>query len=720
METTGVYWFVGAMQNDEDLTAEFVRDGVWRNGYEDKYLDLVKSVKVGDRIAIKAAYTRKKGLPFDNREHTASVMSIKATGIVTGNSGDGHELKVQWNALTEPREWFFFTSRFTVWRIIPDNWMKIALIDFAFNNKPQDLNRFRNDPFWAERFGDTRKYASNLEWIPFFEEIADKLLGYKNRRSELIKGLQAIGAKFDGFIPLMDKTPDGKSVPLEDICPFTTMASLNRQLKLSNRIILSKQLADFLEVKTPVPRDFDGVPTVNNQNSWFFGRKGNRAEGDIDGLWDLFETALKYADNPELHDEFIATYDKVSAQFNAGWLITIGMFWARPWSFLPLDNTARTYIINKLNLTIGNSGHGKRASGSDYMNLINALEQRFQEPHFPVHSIPELSMAAWRYRDNKPFLDTPEEEPTDPEVQEEKFDAVRLPPYTVEDILTDGCFIERPRLMDMLIKWREKKNLILQGPPGTGKTWLARRLAYALMEEKAEQNLRAVQFHANLSYEDFVRGYRPVGDGKLALADGPFMEIIQAAVKNPDSKYVVLIEEINRGQPARIFGEMLTLLEADKRTPDEALELCYHRENERVYIPDNLYVIGTMNVADRSLALVDMAFRRRFAFINLEPTLNEKWMDWVHTTNDVPLDLLREIRSRVTALNVTIAADSRLGTQFRIGHSYFTPERYSRKEDAKSWYRQVVETEIGPLLDEYWYDDPEQSAKAVKNLVEGI
>ena len=131
-----------------------------------------------------------------------------------------------------------------------------------------------------------------------------------------------------------------------------------------------------------------------------------------------------------------------------------------------------------------------------------------------------------------------------------------------------------------------------------------------------------MQFHPNLSYEDFVRGWRPTGDGRLSLADGVFMETIRVASKTPSSRFVVVIEEINRGNPAQIFGELLTLLEAGKRTPNEALELCYPDADgtrRPVHIPENLYVIGTMNITDRSLALVDLALRRRFAFISLQP-----------------------------------------------------------------------------------------------------
>ncbi len=230
-----------------------------------------------------------------------------------------------------------------------------------------------------------------------------------------------------------------------------------------------------------------------------------------------------------------------------------------------------------------------------------------------------------------------------------------------------------------------------------------------------------MQFHPNLSYEDFIRGWRPAGDGKLTLVDGPFVEMMKAAAKNPTERHVIVIEEINRGNPAQIFGEVLTLLEADKRTPNEALELCYRRsEDERMFIPDNLYVIGTMNIADRSLALVDLALRRRFAFIDLEPTLGQPWHDWVNTQCGIDSEILVEIEKRIHALNTIISADSGLGPQFRVGHSYVTPPLSLKINDPREWFRQVVHTEIGPLLDEYWFDALEKSRKARESLVESF
>lgn len=298
---------------------------------------------------------------------------------------------------------------------------------------------------------------------------------------------------------------------------------------------------------------------------------------------------------------------------------------------------------------------------------------------------------------------------------------VPIEPYSIDNIISDGCFLDKVKVEKTLKRLSTKKNIILQGPPGTGKTWLAKRLAFALIGQRDDSKIRAVQFHPNLSYEDFIRGWRPSGEGKLTLVDGPFMEVITTAIDDPESKYVIVIEEINRGNPAQVFGEMLTLLETDKRTPDEALELSYRKSaGERVYIPSNLYVIGTMNIADRSLALVDLALRRRFAFIDLEPTLGKAWRDWVQTKNDIDSEFLDDIEQRINALNDEVAIDPSLGAQFQVGHSYVTPAVGMNITDAKEWFGEVVETEIGPLLDEYWFDDLEKSRKAQKRLMEGL
>lgn len=722
-------WFVGATYGGtDDQTPRFLQEGIWENGYQDKYLDAVKSIQVGDRIAIKSSYTRKHDLPFDSRGQTVSVMAIKAIGTVKENLGDGRTLKVDWKPFDPPREWYFYTNRSTVWRVLPGDWTTDALIGFTFEEKAQDINRFRNAPYWRERFGDSAVDKRRFNWTRFYEAVADKLLTFQNRRDELIAGIHVIASKVDGLSNLQDQFADGSSGPLKDICPFTAMGIFNRGITDVNRKAIASELASLLGVSEPVPDSFEGIPILNNQKSWFFGFDNKRQPDDIDTLWEAFAQAIAFAesDDAEARSAFVSAYDNATQRYGVGWNLTMGLYWIRPWNFPTLDGQSQRYISKKLNIQIGMNGPKGRCNATDYLAVLDTLEARFQEDAYPVHSFPELSLAAWLFKDSGTSAHP---NATDPDAQDDEADATPeaeitaapIEPYSVDDILTDGCFIAREKLEKILERLRTKKNLILQGPPGTGKTWLAKRLAFALMGQRDDSKVRAVQFHPNLSYEDFIRGWRPVGDGKLTLVDGPLVEMMKAAAKDPTSRHVVVIEEINRGNPAQIFGEMLTLLEVDKRTPNEALELSYKRsDGERVFIPDNLYVIGTMNIADRSLALVDLALRRRFAFIDLEPTLGKPWHDWVQSQCGIDSEILVEIEKRLIALNSEISADTGLGPQFRVGHSYVTPPFGIPISDAREWFRQVVDTEIGPLLDEYWFDALEKSQKARERLLEGF
>ncbi|MEZ5357179.1 MAG: AAA family ATPase [Candidatus Zixiibacteriota bacterium] len=729
-EGTGsrVCWFVGATYGSDDQTSRFLNDGIWENGYQDKYLDQVKSIQTGDRIAIKSSYTRKRDLPFDNRGQSVSVMAIKAIGVVKKNHGDGRTLDVEWTPFDPPKEWYFYTNRSTVWRVLPGDWTTDALIGFTFEEKAQDISRFRNAPYWRERFGDTSVDKRRFLWTRFYEAIADKLLLYRDKRDELIKGIHSIASKVEGLSNLQDQFQDGSTGPLKDICPFTAMGIFNRGITDVNRKNIATELATFLGVEEVVPDSFEGIPILNNQKSWFFGFDNKRKSDDIDALWEIFAKAITFSDSDDadIRADFISAYDSATERFGVGWNLTMGLYWIRPWNFPTLDGQSQRYISKKLNIKIGLNGPKGRCNANDYLAVLDTLETRFQEEAYPVHSFPELSLAAWLFKDGGTSAHP---NATDTDVQSDELDnepeeevtIAPIEPYSVDNIISDGCFIERVKLERILERLRTKKNLILQGPPGTGKTWLAKRLAFALIGQRNDSKVRAVQFHPNLSYEDFVRGWRPSGDGKLTLVDGPFVEMIRAAENEPSTRHVIVIEEINRGNPAQIFGEMLTLLEVDKRTPNEALELSYRREDdERVFIPDNLYVIGTMNIADRSLALVDLALRRRFAFIDLKPSLGKTWKDWVTTQCGIDTDILDEIESKILSLNTEITSDSSLGEQFSIGHSYVTPPFGIPIKDAREWFRQVVDTEIGPLLDEYWFDSLDKAQKARERLLEGF
>lgn len=291
-------------------------------------------------------------------------------------------------------------------------------------------------------------------------------------------------------------------------------------------------------------------------------------------------------------------------------------------------------------------------------------------------------------------------------------------PYDAQSILDEGCFLEKERVEAAVELLRRKKNLILQGPPGTGKTWLAKRLGYALIGAKDTERLVALQFQPSLSYEDFVRGWRPDGRGGLRLADGAFLEAVQAAAAEPQRPFVLVIEEVNRGNPAQILGELLTLVEATKRGPEEALRLAYPRSlDERVYVPENLYIVGTMNLADRSLALVDLALRRRFAFVTLVPELGPLWQAWC-IDRGVPPAMVAEIGMRMDALNGAIAEDRTLGPQFQVGHSFVTPvgDNTLSEDGWQRWYDETIDTEVAPLLAEYWFDDAKKARERTAAL----
>ena len=471
------FWFVGAIWDGSDDQAErFYDGGIWQNGYHDKFTDRVTRIQPGDRIAIKSSFVRKYGLPFDNQERHVSCMRIKVIGTVTEAATDGRTVKVDWQRLDEPRDWYFYTYRVTVVEADASDEFARHLIQFAFGDHNQDYQYWLRQPYWAKRY------------------------------------------------------------------------------------------------------------------------------------------------------------------------------------------RARAHTPTKIEIE--------------------------------------------------------EEADADPDEEE-------ISPYGIDDILEDGCFLSQDSLASALSRLSNKLNLILQGPPGTGKTWLAKRLGFALIGTKdrpvIRKRTRSIQFHPSLSYEDFVRGWRPDRDGHLSLIDGVFLEAVEAARAEPDRPFVVIIEEINRGNPAQIFGEMLTLLEKDKRREEEAIELAYSREHgERVFIPRNLFVIGTMNIADRSLALVDLALRRRFAFVTLETALNESWRKWCVERAGMDETVLAEIRKRMTALNDEIAADRTLGAQFRIGHSYVTPEPGDTVHDVRAWFREIVETEIEPLLEEYWFDNLDKAAKSRAQLLQDL
>jgi len=279
-------------------------------------------------------------------------------------------------------------------------------------------------------------------------------------------------------------------------------------------------------------------------------------------------------------------------------------------------------------------------------------------------------------------------------------------PYTKQTAM-EGLFLSESQFDEALDALRVKKNLVLQGPPGVGKTYVARRMAKALIGFDDDERVEMIQFHQSYSYEDFIQGFRPTAKGTFDLRYGIFHQFCRRAQRDESSglPYVFIIDEINRGNLSRIFGELMMLIEADKRGQAWSIPLAYAADaDDKFYIPSNLFFIGTMNTADRSLAMVDYALRRRFRFITLRPEFGSaSFRDYLEERG-VDATLASRIIGRMKALNAAIAADTKnLGPGYEIGHSYFCPHDGTAVGDA--WYRGVVQSEIAPLIQEYWFDD---------------
>lgn len=277
--------------------------------------------------------------------------------------------------------------------------------------------------------------------------------------------------------------------------------------------------------------------------------------------------------------------------------------------------------------------------------------------------------------------------------------------YNMNDFLNEVYMDkEHYNYLSRLIK--RKKNIILEGPPGVGKTFTAKRLAYALMHQIDEDRIKTIQFHQGYAYEDFIIGYRPTQSG-FELKEGVFLQFCKLAEEDLDNDYFFIIDEINRGNLNKIFGELFMLIEADKR--GQEVNIPY--SNETFSIPPNVYIIGTMNTADRSLALLDYALRRRFSYFPIEPGFNSSGFKlYQKELNSSKFD---KLIAAIDELNNEITDDPTLGESFKIGHSYFCN---LQKDDLEEELYSIIEFDLIPLLKEYWFEEIEKFDMWSENL----
>ena len=625
-----------------------------------------------------------------------------------------------------------------------------------------------------------------FNWVPFYQAIANALLGYKDKRKELLEEIifpleSWMNENNIPFTSLKDIYSDGSEGPFKDICPFTVMATFNRGITNENREIIAEKFAELLKVKEPLPSPFshEGIPVVDNRNSWFFGYEKDRQPSDIDTLWDVFESGTKFAESDKV-SAFKNSFDK-AIHISGRWKLTIGLYWVRPFDFLSLDKPSRKYIEEKLNMSISN----KLNSTDEYLEICDKLKTKFKEKTCLVHSFPELSLAAWFHPNPIPgppnaknliFYGPPGTGKTwrlnqlKTQYSEEK--TLNRKTWLIQELSDASWFdvifaalynlgekgkvreISDHEYVQIKAKSLGRKENIKQTIWGTlqshtpedsktvkyknrGKypsvfdkdessvwslvhNWeeecgeqieLVEKWENGPTQESVDQRFEFVTFHQAYGYEDFIEGIRPVQDEetenvKYEVVDGVLKRICLRAKADPGQRYAIFIDEINRGNIASIFGELITLLETDKRVeygkdelpePESGMTLTLPYSGEKFGVPANLDVYGTMNTADRSIALLDTALRRRFQFEELMPDSGviegSSGDGKIKDDNGGEIDLrklLETINSRIRFL---------LSRDMTIGHSYFINVRDFTE------LKNVLFSRVIPLLQEYFYDD---------------
>ena len=284
------------------------------------------------------------------------------------------------------------------------------------------------------------------------------------------------------------------------------------------------------------------------------------------------------------------------------------------------------------------------------------------------------------------------------------------PAGTSADALAADLFLDPARFHDLLGLLRRRKALVLQGPPGTGKSLIARRLAAALTDAG---RVVAIQLHAASSYDDLLIGYRPAPGGGFALREGALLRLAQRAHADAAHAYVLVLDELTRVPPAAVFGEALSLLPAEARSAAHGLPLpTAAPEAPLFWLPPNLYIVATLNPADRTLAPLDYALRRRFAFADIGPEFGARFRAWL-TARGIAPDFADRLADALAAVNDAIAADPALGPGLRVGHSYFT----APTADPAAWLRSIVEFDLGPLLGELFADEPATALRHQRRLL---
>ena len=566
---------------------------------------------------------------------------------------------------------------------------------------------------------------ASFTWIPFYTEMAEKLLKYKDNRDELVKIVYGMDNEYINYFK------DDKKEKFQDLHPFAFFCIFNRQISTQKRLKICSYLKEKLEIKTDLPIDFTGIPFVNNQNSWWgMPWTKNDAKEDININWKLFEISQRIEiDNKNFGDSFNFVLSRGGTKRS----LTMALYWIRPYEFMPLDANSREYL-QKIGINVFDE---KDLNGQNYLDLCELIKDKIANNEIKEKSIPEISNNAWL---KEPQGDT--------QMTQEKS---LVSKYT-----------------DLL---RNTKNIILTGAPGTGKTFMAKQIAKELGCK--DDNIGFVQFHPSYDYTDFVEGLRPTdkdGNGNVGFErrDGVFKEFCEKALKindeeindfffdrqfsvkgdltgfnviikdenieitnpyyniessksefrdylnntesvdkngkkiqilvydyirneilkNKKQTFVFIIDEINRGEVAKIFGELFYCIDPGYRGEKGRISTQYQNLvtsgefQKGFFIPENVYIIGTMNDIDRSVESMDFAFRRRFSWIEVKASdtvdmLDPKYDDNGELIAGLEKDLAKKAKRRMENLNAAIWNEKEnkgiegLNEAYHIGASYF-------------------------------------------------
>ena len=535
-------------------------------------------------------------------------------------------------------------------------------------------------------------------WVPFHWEAGRKLIEgewwREVKRDEFTRMVHDIRWSDPGD-PSEDGTYGDWSAD-----PFSFYLSFNMRMVGRMREPAHERVKGFLDLKSSLPTG--DYKTISLGVNW--GWESPLSKEEFEFLWHLFRFVHDFDPAnciPEDERRFAEFYDRATgASFlpgrRTGWL-SIWLYWINPTKYVATRRLAR----QALNLESELGVSAGSPTGQGYLDALRGLRDLGATNGFDIMTVNRLSTT-------RADLGLDDVEPDDT--------------YTIEDMIKDGVFLEKPELQRIKDRFEDKKNLILQGSTGVGKTFVSKRFAYLLMGRKAENRIQNVQFHQSYSYEDFVQGFRPETNPAdqliFKLRPGSFLQLCNKARENPENRYVMIIDEINRGNLSRVFGELLSAIEKDKRGEEFELTLS---SGTRFWVPKNVYILGTMNLADRSLAGMDYAMRRRFAFVSLKPQFRKAVFENWLTKKHVPSWMVDQINDRMWELNRLICDDDRsLGPNFAVGHSYFCdiPDGVEKWQDDDwgRWYREIVKSEIQTLLEEYWFDDPKKAAVEVKKL----